>query len=342
MIIRDRRLHRAALRATRAGALGCATMLTLTIWSFSSPGRASAATDGGAAQVVNPVDGSAGSGTPLTAGASATPFTLRLPAGAACTGDSANDGYRVQSYMVPSTVSPAALTFDFLGPTPQGVGTSLRQPLYTIDGNPYVNAQSANATPPGGPGPVINIPAFSFAVYQPGDVPGGTYNVGIACTKGNASPTQLDVYWNAQLVVTASPADEPAGFTWTAQQTAVTSTTSTSTTTTVPTTSGSTTTTASTTGSTTTTPATTASDSTTSGSTTGATTLAPVVSGASAAAAPTGGVPSSPSVAASFAELPRTGGSTTSLVVWSLLLLVFGRMAVLLGRTPAVRPRVPA
>ena len=49
----------------------------------------------GAAEVRN-----AGGAAVLNTVNSDTTFTLRLPAGAACTGDSANDGYRVQSYMV--------------------------------------------------------------------------------------------------------------------------------------------------------------------------------------------------------------------------------------------------
>lgn len=334
MTVQRKRLRRAALTGARAGVLGSAAMLTLAVWSFSNPQGASAATDGGGAQVVTPTDGSAGSGAPLTNGGSATPFTLRLPADAACTGDSANGAYRVQSYLVPSSVSPASLIFDFVGPVPQGVGASLRQPLYTIDGNPYVDQQTANATAPGGPGPVVNIPAFWFGVYVPGNVPAGTYNAGIACTKGTASSTQLDRYWNVQLVVVASTSDEPAGFTWTAQQTPTTTTT---TSTTTPASSSTTTTT--TRGTTTSTTAATGSTTTTSSSTTTTTTTAPVkVAAAAATAAPTGGAPASPTVASSVAELPRTGASTTSLVVWSLLLLVFGRMAVLLGRTPAVRP----
>jgi hypothetical protein len=36
--------------------------------------------------------------------------------------------------------------------------------------------------------------------------------------------------------------------------------------------------------------------------------------------------------------LPRTGSSAIALVVWSVLLLVCGRMAVLLGRPPQVLP----
>ncbi|HSL74726.1 MAG TPA: hypothetical protein VK853_09665 [Ilumatobacteraceae bacterium] len=38
----------------------------------------------------------------------------------------------------------------------------------------------------------------------------------------------------------------------------------------------------------------------------------------------------------STGTIPATGSSTTSLIVWSVLLLVFGRMAILLGRKPKV------
>lgn len=46
----------------------------------------------------------------------------------------------------------------------------------------------------------------------------------------------------------------------------------------------------------------------------------------------TGGSPTS----SSTGTIPSTGSSTTSLVVWGVLLLVFGRMALLLGRKPKV------
>ena len=36
--------------------------------------------------------------------------------------------------------------------------------------------------------------------------------------------------------------------------------------------------------------------------------------------------------------IPATGSSTTSIIVWGILLLVFGRMAILLGRKPKVIP----
>jgi hypothetical protein len=46
----------------------------------------------------------------------------------------------------------------------------------------------------------------------------------------------------------------------------------------------------------------------------------------------TGGSPSGTSTG----TIPATGSSTTSIIVWGVLLLVFGRMAILLGRKPKV------
>ena len=143
-------------------------------------------------------------GMRLTSGGSATDFSLKLPVGASCTKDSANDNYRVQSYMVPATVDPATLTFTSVGPAGG-------RPLYDNGGTPYVNAQTANAVTPGGPGQVINIPTFNYSVFEPGQIAPGTYNIGIACT---SSPTVVDKFWNVQKTFTANAADIPAGVTW--------------------------------------------------------------------------------------------------------------------------------
>ena len=48
--------------------------------------------------------------------------------------------------------------------------------------------------------------------------------------------------------------------------------------------------------------------------------------------ASTGGIPSG----GSTGSIPATGSSTTSVIVWGILLLVFGRMAILFGRKPKV------
>jgi hypothetical protein len=51
------------------------------------------------------------SGTALTSGGSTTQFTLGLPAGAACTGDTATGGYHIYSYLVPLGTALSSVTF---------------------------------------------------------------------------------------------------------------------------------------------------------------------------------------------------------------------------------------
>jgi hypothetical protein len=212
MISNNPAARRRARFAARVGVIGSAVMLTVTAWSWLSPADA-APTNAGNATVVDPTNNQ-----PKTSGGSSTDFTLKLPSSPTCTGDSPNAGYRVQSYMVPSSVDPTTLKFDNNGPTPQATKTNFREPLFDVNTIPYVNAQTAAATSPGGPGPIINIPTFNFKVYSPGDIPAGTYNVGIACTLGPpTSNTQLDKYWNVQMTFATSSADSPAQVTWTAQ-----------------------------------------------------------------------------------------------------------------------------
>ncbi len=148
-------------------------------------------------------------------GDSNTNWNLTLPAGAACTGDSASGGYRVQSYMVPASVDPSTLQFGSGGPTPSGLGGSFAQPLFDTASNPYANVQTANASTAGGPGPILPPPSFNFKQFVPGNIPAGVYNLGIACTLGGASTTQMSNFWNVQMTVTTSASDTgPAGITW--------------------------------------------------------------------------------------------------------------------------------
>lgn len=205
----------AALGVSRKQRLAmlAAAVTSLVILSASSKPAAStsaAAPAEDAGEVV--VVAEQGSSRRLSKGGSATEFSLRLPDGASCPGDSANDNYRVQSYMVPSTANPAEILYDGLGPVPFALGSwaTFRQPLYETGTSAFTNAQTANANAPGEPGPIVNIPPLFFGVYGPGELPPGRYNVGIACSLYN-QPVR---YWNTEVVLVASADDEPSGITW--------------------------------------------------------------------------------------------------------------------------------
>lgn len=228
--------HLTARRPTtgRLGRVVALAALSLTVAvaaavNGSTPALASTAA--GAVQLTVP-PGGLGAGTPLTSGGSATPFAMTPPTGAACSGDSATGGYRVQSFMVPSTVDVSTLTFNASGPIPSGSGASYRQPMYSSTGTPFVNKTTGAST-----GALAGLPTFSFAFLPDATatfLPVGTYTIGYACTLGPAGPTQLDKYWTAQITISAAPSD-PLGIAWAIAvapppTTSTSSTTSTSTT----------------------------------------------------------------------------------------------------------------
>lgn len=164
--------------------MAAAVVMTVTL---AAPSAAAVARD--EAIVVRAANDPYGPGRRLAAGGATAPFSLQLPKGAACKGSSADAGYRVQSFMVPSSVDPSTLTFDSTGPTP-------RHPLYTVAGDPYVDAQTAKGEK-NDPGFIVNIPAFSLTVFGPDDLPAGPYAVGLACTRDYS----IDRLWTTTINV---------------------------------------------------------------------------------------------------------------------------------------------
>jgi hypothetical protein len=298
----------------RAATIACAVMLGISTWTVIAGGSTPLAAATAGTATLDPASG-----------ASATDFAVALPAGAACSGNSASDNFRVQSYMVPGTVDPATLTFNSGGPVPEA--GQFRTPLIAASGDPYVDGLTS-VPAGGGPGLVTGLPLFNYALFLPGEIPGGTYNVGIACTQGLPSPTQLDKFWNARIDVTAVE----TGITWAGAVDPGTTTTTTGDPGTTTTTGDPGTTTTTAPGDTTTT--TVGDGSTTTTAPGGSTTT---LAGGSGGSSFTGGNPASPSVASTVGQLPYTGNSPWSLVIWGALLVVFGRMAMLLGRKPRVK-----
>lgn len=232
-MIRNPVRRRHARNAARAVAALSATMLATTAWMSTDSviDAASAEVAAGAALVIVPDDGRPDGGSQLDSGVEDTEFTLRLPPGAGCPGDSKDGGYRVTSYVVPSTKDPATLVFDSEGPQPQQFGppqSTFAQPLWDVFGSPYIVAQTADADPPGGQGPIINVAAFSFDVYEEVgtgyEIPAGEYNVGIACfVPAEGAPAPLQSFWNVEMSVTQS-AETPSVMGWTVAQDVITQT----------------------------------------------------------------------------------------------------------------------
>jgi hypothetical protein len=142
---------------------------------------------------------------PLEHGASAAVFALRLPDGASCPGDSAHDGWRVQSFMVPDAVDPGTLTYLLRQPKGEGL-----YPLFSVNGAAFVQQGTAVNDKPGSPAKITALPTFNFAKFTPGLLPNGTYRIGIACTIDRTTKR----YWDARVVITQSSSDKPAGIVW--------------------------------------------------------------------------------------------------------------------------------
>lgn len=188
-------------RMISTGLAVAAAMLTLS--AHAEPALGAFLADAGDAVVVS---GPGKAGSPLREGGSATAFSFRLPRGASCQRDSAEGGYRVQSYMVPARDDPGSLVYTDAGPDGPG-----RFPLYDVTTSQFVNQQTANADAPGQPGTIVNLPAFSYAVYAPGELPPGRYNIGVACSLLNKTTR----FWNVETVVTSARGDKPAQVRWT-------------------------------------------------------------------------------------------------------------------------------
>lgn len=309
------RRRRLARDVARAAAALSGVMLVLGLANGAN-GRVSAAPAGALTILkgANP-----GAGGLLTSGGSATVFALQPPTGAACTGDGTK-GYRIQTFMVSSSVNLDTMKFDAGGPSPASTGTTVRIPLFS-SGNPVVDVNPALTT-----GAIPNVGTFSFAIngFTAAAVPNGAYNMGFACTQDTAAGKVLDKYWTVGITITASAADTPSGFTWATGGGGSTTTTTAPTTTVA----GATTTTIA--GATTTTAVT---DSTSVDTTDSTDVTDSSVDSTDSTFVDSAGIGDDGDfTGGGGGELVSTGSSPMPTLVWGMLLLVFGRMAILLAR----------
>lgn len=180
------------------------SVLVATLCSAATATASSAVpapSDAGDAIVVQPNNVNRG----LVQGGSSTPFSLRLPDDAACPGDTRNDQWAFDSFMVPASDDPGSAEFTLAGPS--GINQFA---LYEVSSRPLTDNVIEPNDVAGQPGRLPPIPPLSFAVFPPGTVVEGEYRIGIVCTYLR-SPS---AFWDALIVVESDARDEPAGFTW--------------------------------------------------------------------------------------------------------------------------------
>jgi len=135
---------------------------------------------------------------PYTVTGSSTVWGVQLPAGASCPGDTASGGYHVNSFIVPASVDPAALTYQ------AGLPVSGSTTYYNLDdttASPYQLENTAPAVPPAVTGQVQPLPQFEFFkdFRSPVNLASGNYLIGFACADTNGNTQAL---WDAPVTLT--------------------------------------------------------------------------------------------------------------------------------------------
>ena len=138
---------------------------------------------------------------PIDSGSHATSFSLRLPPDSTCPGDSMNDDWRLQTFVVPSSDDPGELTYYVTGPA--GPEDDARVSLYTTEGRPFVDELLGANARPGLPGEIPQFPPLSFKRLPVDYLPTGSYLLGVACTDRDG---RTQKYWDTTIELTASAA----------------------------------------------------------------------------------------------------------------------------------------
>jgi MYXO-CTERM domain-containing protein len=188
---------------TRSKAAGIAVSAVTLLAAHAGPAHAQsvdAPVDGGDVTIVNEAR------EELSEGSGGTVFGLELPAGSSCPGDSRNDQWRIQTFVVPAEIDPGELTYTSTGPDGEGLYA-----LYSLDTNQVADRLTAPNGAPGLPGLITGLPGVSFEIFPPGTLPDGTYRIGIACTLRRDTA----IFWDTELQIERDPDDQPAEMRWT-------------------------------------------------------------------------------------------------------------------------------
>lgn len=134
-----------------------------------------------------------------------TPFRLLLPPNATCSGDSANDDYRVQTFLVPADTDLATLRYGYRNPE----GNDLYRALRSVDGELASQLMTDQNPGPNQPALILDFRLpFTFEHYPEGSLPPGRWTIGVACTEPGAT---VERYWDAQIELVAASDARPKG-----------------------------------------------------------------------------------------------------------------------------------
>jgi hypothetical protein len=148
----------------------------------------------------------------LRTGGSQTPFALKAPAGASCTGSSSENGYFVTGFVTPEAIDPSTLHFDYDGPHSASPSDKTYH-LIDTNGSPYIELNTAGPDT-SGQGALLPTPALTWKYFDLTYLPPGTYHVGLACTHSPGDGTRtMDRFWDTAVVFSRA-GDDPGGFSW--------------------------------------------------------------------------------------------------------------------------------
>lgn len=136
-----------------------------------------------------------------SSGTASTNFNFGIPAGAACSGDSASNNYFWSTFLVPNSVDASQLTWDGSG-NPIAPGGAQALPLFSA-GTPVTAQNTAIGT-----GALTGLSPMNLASYPANLVPAGIYKVGIACWKG----ADTDRYWQANMAISVNGSGVITGY----------------------------------------------------------------------------------------------------------------------------------
>lgn len=179
-----------------------AVVAALSLTEHASAQTDAGSKDAGQAVVADPVNVNRA----LNEGDSTSAFTFRLPDGASCPGDSANDDWRVNTFLVPADTNLDTLMYQALRPD----GEAYRSLRY-LDGDIYVMEMTNPNPGPGQPGLITPIPPLTMAYYEAGSLPPGPYKMGIACTDAVGA---VQRYWDTAVELVAAADVDPGGLRW--------------------------------------------------------------------------------------------------------------------------------